>query len=134
KYTNKGVYLQKKAYHAFLRMAVSARKAGIKLIIVSGTRNFNNQKAIWDHKWQNSVSTTDLGKEKGILQFRSMPMTSRHHWGTDIDLNHLTNSYFEKGPGKKEFDWLKAHANNFGFYQPYTDKSEYGRTGYNMEK
>jgi hypothetical protein len=63
-----------------------------------------------------------------------MPMTSRHHWGTDMDLNKLNNSYFEKGPGKKEFDWLKAHANSFGFYQPYTDKSINGRTGYNMEK
>jgi LAS superfamily LD-carboxypeptidase LdcB len=134
KYTNKEVYLQKRTYHSFLRMADSARKAGIKLIIVSGTRNFNNQKAIWDRKWQNSDSTTDLGKARGILQFSSMPMTSRHHWGTDMDLNNLNNSYFEKGPGKKEYDWLKAHANDFGFYQPYTDKSKSGRTGYNMEK
>jgi LAS superfamily LD-carboxypeptidase LdcB len=134
KYSNKEVYLQKKTYHAFLSMADSARKAGIKLVIVSGTRNFNYQKAIWDRKWQNSDSTTDLGKARGILQFSSMPMTSRHHWGTDMDLNHLSNSYFEKGPGKKEYEWLKNNANDFGFYQPYTDKSKNGRTGYNMEK
>jgi LAS superfamily LD-carboxypeptidase LdcB len=133
KYTNKEVYLQKRTYHAFLRMADSARKAGIKLIIVSGTRNFNYQKAIWDRKWQNSDSTTDLGKAEGILLYSSMPMTSRHHWGTDIDLNHLSNSYFEKGAGKKEYEWLKTHANHFGFYQPYTSKKN-GRTGYDMEK
>jgi LAS superfamily LD-carboxypeptidase LdcB len=134
KYSNKEVYLQKKTYHAFLRMADSARAAGIKLVIVSGTRNFNYQKSIWDRKWKNSDSTTDLGKARGILQFSSMPMTSRHHWGTDMDLNKLNNSYFQKGPGKKEYEWLKSHANDFGFYQPYTDKSINGRTGYNMEK
>src|SRR5699024_1377365 len=50
------------------------------------------------------------------------------------DLNNLTNYYFESGQGKKEYEWLKAHANDFGYYQPYTDKSAYGRTGYNEEK
>ena len=30
-----------------------------------------------------------------------MPSTSRHHWGTDLDLNNLNNSYFTSGKGKK---------------------------------
>lgn len=62
-----------------------------------------------------------------------MPATSRHHWGTDIDLISLNNSYFDKGKGKKEYEWLKMNANNFGFYQVYTNKKN-GRTGYNLEK
>jgi hypothetical protein len=62
-----------------------------------------------------------------------MPSTSRHHWGTDIDLNSLSNSYFESGKGKKEYKWLVENANNYGFYQVYTEKSS-RRTGYNLER
>lgn len=131
---NKEVYLHRETYEAFQAMADSAQKDGISLIIVSGARNFEYQKAIWDRKWNESSASTDLEKAQGILEYSSMPMTSRHHWGTDIDLNNLNNSYFEEGQGKEEYDWLKAHANDFGFYQPYTEKSLNGRTGYNEEK
>ncbi|MDZ7718553.1 MAG: M15 family metallopeptidase [Balneolaceae bacterium] len=131
---NKEVYLHEETYEAFQAMADSAKKDGISLIIVSGTRNFGYQKAIWDRKWNNSSAGTDLEKAEEILEYSSMPMTSRHHWGTDIDLNNLNNSYFDEGQGKKEYEWLKSHANDFGFYQTYTDKSRNGRTGYNEEK
>jgi LAS superfamily LD-carboxypeptidase LdcB len=62
-----------------------------------------------------------------------MPGTSRHHWGTDIDLNSLENSYFEVGEGLKVYQWLLQHAHEFGFCQPYTSKAT-GRTGYEEEK
>jgi LAS superfamily LD-carboxypeptidase LdcB len=62
-----------------------------------------------------------------------MPSSSRHHWGTDIDLNSLNNSYFNSGKGLSEYEWLITHANHFGFYQVYTEKNK-NRTGYNLEK
>ena len=32
-----------------------------------------------------------------ILLYCSMPSTSRHHWGTDIDIHHYNgNSYFSE--------------------------------------
>lgn len=132
--SDKEIYLQKPTYDAFLEMAGSAQRDGIQLIIISGTRNFQYQKAIWDRKWQNSEAETDLARAKEILLYSSMPMTSRHHWGTDIDLNNLSNSWFGEGEGKKIYDWLKAYANDFGFYQPYTEKSLSNRTGYEEEK
>ena len=61
-----------------------------------------------------------------------MPGSSRHHWGTDIDLNDLNNPSFEAG-GKyqKVYEWLSAHAHEYGFCQPYTA----GRAhGYQEEK
>lgn len=131
---NKEVYLHKDTYDSFRAMSDSAKKDGISLIIVSGTRNFGSQKSIWDRKWNASTASSDLEKAMDILEYSSMPMTSRHHWGTDIDINNLNNSYFEEGQGKEEYDWLKEHANDFGFYQPYSDKSINGRTGYNEEK
>jgi hypothetical protein len=59
--------------------------------------------------------------------------TTRHHWGTDIDINSLENSYFKSGAGKKLYDWMLLHAAEYGFHQTYTDKSK-GRTGYEEEK
>lgn len=132
--SDKEIYLQKETYDAFKAMADSAKKEGAELIIVSGTRNFWYQKSIWDRKWQQSEAATDSGKAKDILLYSSMPMTSRHHWGTDLDLNQLNNSWFEEGEGKKVYDWLQTHAGGFGFYQPYTDKSLHNRTGYEEEK
>jgi len=132
--SDKEIYLQKPTYNAFLEMAAHAREDSVELIIISGTRNFWYQKAIWDRKWQNSEAATDLAKAKEILLYSSMPMTSRHHWGTDIDLNNLNNSWFREGEGKKIYDWLTEHANDYGFYQPYTDKSINSRTGYEEER
>ncbi len=128
------IYLQQETYKAFKKMFEAAQKDGISLTIISGTRNFAAQKSIWDRKWQNSEADSALAKAMEILEYSSMPMTSRHHWGTDIDINDLNNSYFESGQGQKEYEWLKANANEFGFYQPYTNKSLNGRMGYNEEK
>jgi len=132
-FSSKTLYIQKKTYDSFKQMQIAAKKEGVNLIIVSGTRNFNEQKAIWNRKWKRYNNLTPINRAKKILEYSSMPTTSRHHWGTDIDLNNLNNSYFETGTGKKIYDWLKENGNNYGFYQVYTDKTN-GRTGYNLER
>jgi LAS superfamily LD-carboxypeptidase LdcB len=132
-YASKTIYLKKETYAAFKKMYAAARKEGIKLTILSGTRNFDYQKGIWERKWNAYALLAPLERAKKILQFSSMPATSRHHWGTDMDLANLNNSYFENGVGKKMYDWLRKHGPTYGFYQVYTDKKT-GRTGYNMEK
>ena len=132
-HSSKEIYINKEVYRAFKKMYNSAKKDGINLIVVSGTRNFSEQKIIWENKWHKYEKLKPLERAKKILEYSSMPSTSRHHWGTDIDLINLNNSYFEKGKGKKEYEWLVKNANNFGFYQVYTNKKN-GRTGYNLEK
>lgn len=133
-YADPNTYLHKQTYEAFKKMYESAKNDGVTLAIISGTRNFSDQKRIWEGKWENIDASSDLDKALQILEYSSMPATSRHHWGTDIDINNLNNSYFESGQGKKEYVWLQENANEFGFYQPYTDKGLNGRTGYNEEK
>ena len=49
-----------------------------------------------------------------------MPGSSRHHWGTDVDLNSFDNSWFEAGPGLNIYNWLSKHAREYGFCQPYS--------------
>ena len=63
-----------------------------------------------------------------------MPGSSRHHWGTDIDLNAFENSWFESGEGLKLYNWLQANAANYGFCQVYTKKGNARPTGYEEEK
>ena len=62
--------------------------------------------------------------------------TSRHHWGTDIDINGF-DKYFDGTNEKanKEYEWLTKNATKFGFCQVYSEKKTGGRsTGYNEEK
>ena len=137
-----GGYLRKETYDAFVAMADAAKNEGIQLTIISATRNFESQKQIWENKWNGKVrvegkdlTTVKNPEERArmILRYSSMPGSSRHHWGTDMDFNSLENSYFEAGEGLKIYQWLTTHAPEYGFCQPYTSKAG-GRTGYEEEK
>lgn len=132
-HASKTIFLNKEVYDAFLKMYEKASRDGIELQIISGARNFEHQKAIWERKWLRLADLDPHSRTQKILEFSSMPSTSRHHWGTDIDLNNLENSYFESGQGKREYEWLVKNASEFGFYQVYTSKNS-GRTGYAEEK
>lgn len=135
-------YLRKETFEAFQKMATAAKKDGITLTIISATRNFDSQKKIWENKWNGKTKVegkdlttiADLNERaRLILLYSSMPGTSRHHWGTDMDLNSLDNNYFSSGEGLKIYQWLTQHGAEFGFCQPYTSKTN-GRTGYEEEK
>ncbi|WNJ18530.1 M15 family metallopeptidase [Pontibacter sp. G13] len=140
----RGTYLHQEAYEAFKKMHAAAKADGVTLTILSSTRNFWRQKSIWEAKWTGSrlVGGKNLAKTVAnpqdralvILKYSSMPGTSRHHWGTDIDINNFENSYFESGRGLKEYQWLVAHGPEFGFCQPYSAKGTARPFGYEMEK
>lgn len=132
-HSSKTLYIDKEVYSSFIKMFNHAKKEHINLKIISGTRNFYEQKSIWERKWKKYNDLKQINRALKILEYSSMPSTSRHHWGTDIDLNNLNNSYFEAGKGKKEYDWLVKNASIYGFHQVYTSKKD-GRKGYNMEK
>ncbi|SHH35781.1 M15 family metallopeptidase [Winogradskyella jejuensis] len=132
KLSSKILFIQTETYDAYLKMHAKAKADGINLIIISGTRNFEEQKRIWNRKWEKYKELEPIERAKKIMEYSSMPSTSRHHWGTDLDLNNLTNSYYDSGEGKAIYDWLSTNANDFGFYQVYTNKAK-GRTGYNLE-
>lgn len=135
-YTEKNnIYMRKEAYRAFKQMYHDAAKCGIKLKVLSATRNFDYQKGIWERKWNAKENAKFSGAQRcaHIMRYSSMPGTSRHHWGTDIDLCALDNAYFATGAGKKTYDWLCTFGPDYGFGQTYTDKKS-GRTGYEEEK
>lgn len=136
-----GLYLREEALSAFMQMYRAAKQEGVHLVIRSATRNFNYQKSIWERKWNGQKKLSDgtnarhikdpRARALRILEYSAMPGTSRHHWGTDIDLNAFNNHWFESGKGQKVYQWLTANAARFGFCQPYTaNRSD----GYKEEK
>jgi LAS superfamily LD-carboxypeptidase LdcB/flagellar hook-basal body complex protein FliE len=135
KYTDgRNHYLCKDAAQAFTLMADDAASSDINLKVLSSSRNFSDQRRIWENKWQREdFIEFDSGPQRcrAILEYSSMPGTSRHHWGTEVDIHSLNNSAFEKGEGLRIYEWLTQHAADYGFFQPYTA----GRSrGYEEEK
>lgn len=142
---NPNRYMHTEAYEAFKKMFAQASQDGIKLKIKSAARNFEYQKGIWERKWKGAtllegrIDASKVYKDPkeralAILKYSSMPGSSRHHWGTDIDINAFENSYFEVGEGKKVYDWLCANAPKYGYCQPYTKKGKERPNGYEEEK
>jgi hypothetical protein len=76
-----------------------------------------------------------------IIEYSTIPGTSRHHWGTDIDIIDsnikpegdvlLTEKFYGNGPYAKLKNWLDKNSKKFGFYLVYTDDDK--REGFNHE-
>lgn len=142
-----GMHLRKETITALEKLAKAARAAGFEFYVNSATRNFYSQKYIWEGKFngrrkvggQNLAKTVADKRERAliILKYSSMPGTSRHHWGTDMDIGYSRNSgamfnnaAFESGTGKKFYDWMTENGPKYGFCQPYKGKPSQRRQGY----
>lgn len=141
--SREGMFLRKEVLEAFTKMREAAAKDGVQMRVISAARSFQHQKGIWEGKWNGSrkVSGRSLNvaildpadRAREILRYSSMPGTSRHHWGTDFDINSLSPSHFNSGEGKRAHEWLRQHAHKFGFCQSYTAKDEQRPHGYEEE-
>jgi LAS superfamily LD-carboxypeptidase LdcB len=139
-----GINLRKEAHDAFIEMKKAAYQDGISIEIVSSFRNFDRQLAIFERKYLQY--TEDDGMEPlqaidKIIEYSTIPGTSRHHWGTDIDIidaskntegDVLVPSKFEEGGPFADLKvWMDEHAQEYGFYLVYTDESK--RRGFKYE-
>ena len=138
------IRLEVNTYKAFKKMEAAAKRDGIHLKIVSAYRGFERQKLIWNNKYEKFTNDFSLEPEKAIseiIRFSTLPGTSRHHWGTDIDIidgnfpdeeNVLVSEKFEKdGLFYKLKNWLDNNSENFGFYLTYTNDKN--RKGFEFE-
>ncbi len=135
--------LRPEAAIAFEEMKTAARKDGIKLQVVSSYRDYNHQNRIWERKYKRfrESGLSHLATINKIIEYSTIPGTSRHHWGTDIDIVDATpgvtsgllvpSKFHGDGPFCKFKQWMDVHANSFGFYLVYTDT--YHRKGFKYE-
>jgi len=138
-----GGSIHKQAFPAFIEMQNHASKDGVNIQIASGYRSFNRQRGIWNRKYDRYVKQglTPLQAIEKIIVYSTIPGTSRHHWGTDIDVidSNATpdgellneNNYHGSGPFCKLKEWMQQHSETYGFYLTYTEN--YYRTGFNYE-
>ena len=130
-----GYDLIKEAADAYIKMKVAAVKDGFELKVVSSYRSFDRQLAIWNRKFEiNSKEGMDpLENIKKITEYSTIPGTSRHHWGTEIDLISaqpkvdgdvlLANLFEGEGPYAALKSWMDANANSYGFFLAYPKDS-----------
>ncbi len=143
-----GHYLHPAAAQALELLQDKAHRAGFELALASSFRSYERQLAIFNGKASGERPVhDDLGQPvamgqldaadqlAAILRFSALPGTSRHHWGTDIDVFDaaaVRESYrvqlapVEVAPGGvfDEFHcWLDAQmaaGQSEGFFRPYT--------------
>ena len=142
-----GIKVHEAIVKPFNALRRRAAKEGIGLAVASGFRSYQRQKTIFDEKWlgiRNVVSDDDslLDRQEfedsvwldRILRFSAMPGTSRHHWGTDIDVFDkaalevgerpalLPSEYQSTGVFSRLGGWLQdliERDDAEGFFRPY---------------
>jgi LAS superfamily LD-carboxypeptidase LdcB len=141
------VRLHPQAHAAIARLREASAAAGIDLEVVSGFRDFERQRLIWNRKFRGERPVLDgagrpveVGKldegqlARTILIWSALPGASRHHWGTDFDVIdraalagrpgyrvELTVAEFtDAGPFVRLNEWLAANLGSHGFFRPYT--------------
>ena len=128
---------------AFEKMKIAALNAGHDIEIVSAYRSYNRQRDIWNRKYlSNEIKGfSPVENINKIIEYSTLPGTSRHHWGTDIDIIDgsvtkdgdvlLTEKFHGDGPYSELRVWLEENASKFGFLRPYSNNIE--RKGFNYE-
>jgi LAS superfamily LD-carboxypeptidase LdcB len=135
--------LREEAHLAFQKMKSEALRQGVHIQIVSSYRNFEHQKSIWERKYKRYRSQ-GFSEEKSIqkiTQYSTIPGTSRHHWGTDMDIIDANvpapkyvlreENFHRDGAYIHLKKWMDQHANAFGFYLVYT--GDRNRKGFKYE-
>ena len=138
------ILLEKETYSAFIKMKDAAEKDGIIIKLVSGFRDFYRQQMIWNNKYKkftNEFSLDGPTAIKEIIRFSTIPGTSRHHWGTEIDIIDknfenekgllISKKYEEGGIFNSLKKWMDKNSKRFGFYIVYNDDSN--RPGFEYE-
>ena len=129
---------------AFNDMQVAAAYEGFNLQAASSWRSFERQLAIWNGKWRgerplldadnqplDALQLDDMERLHAILRWSALPGTSRHHWGTDLDIYDpdclpvgtrlaLEPWEYEAGGWFADLgECLGDHMADFGFFLPY---------------
>ena len=116
---------------ALEEMTKAARNDGIEIKVVSAYRSYERQKDIWNSKFIRfeKQGFKNLAIVDQIIKYSTIPGTSRHHWGTDIDiidgsqLNKgdllVSKKFHGNGPYNNLRNWMEVNAKKFGFLKPY---------------
>lgn len=121
-----GAFVHAEVVGPFRALREDAAGEGFDLRIISGFRGFESQLSIWNRKATGKRAVLDsdarpldietLSEEElvfAILRWSALPGTSRHHWGTDVDV-------FDEAarPDGYEVDLIPDEVNPGGMFGP----------------
>lgn len=107
--------------NAWNKMNNVARAEGISLIMVSGYRGLEYQRALIEKKLQKGQAIEE------ILSLLAPPGYSEHHTGTAIDLTtEHCPPCVERFEKTDAFKWLEQNAGNFDFTLSYPRDNPFG--------
>jgi LAS superfamily LD-carboxypeptidase LdcB len=138
--------VHKLVVHDLRLLKAAGLEAGYDLQIVSSFRSFERQLAIWNAKARgerpllddqgrvlehSELSPTEL--MYSILRWSTVPGSSRHHWGTDIDVYDANTQKLDEvqlipsecegnGPAANFHSWLSdqiLRLKSHNFFRPY---------------
>ena len=145
------VHLCVETANALARLQARGRAAGFEISIASAHRSYQRQLLIFNHKAEglrtvcddegavlSRDALSDLDWLHAILRYSALPGTSRHHWGSDIDvfdraavspdyvLQLVPTEYQAGGQFFAMSTWLTdliARDDAEGFFRPYARDS-----------
>lgn len=138
-----GYILRQQTAIAFDQMKAAAALQGIDLKVVSSYRSYAHQNRIWERKYNRfrESGLSPAASISKIIEYSTMPGTSRHHWGTDLDIIDGTptvtgdvlvpSKFHGTGPFCMMKEWMDENAARFDFYLVYTDAAD--RKGFKYE-
>lgn len=122
-YAKENLLLTEETKNQFILMAEAAKKENLTLYAVSGYRDYDYQKNLYDKYYS-------IDKEKAN-EYSSKPGHSEHHTGLAIDISNKTTSY-EEFDKTEEFKWMQENAHKYGFILRYP-KDKTNETLYQYE-
>ena len=137
------IKLQPEVFRQFKKMQKEALKSGIKIQIVSGYRSYQRQLYIWNNKYNKFALEGFTPKEifQKIINYTTIPGTSRHHWGTEMDIIDakvkmplkllVETNYAKNGVYNPLKKWMDANSEKFGFFLVYDNSIN--RKGFKYE-
>ncbi|MBD44377.1 MAG: D-alanyl-D-alanine carboxypeptidase [Flavobacteriaceae bacterium] len=124
--------MNKEAKVAFEKMKTAALKDGINIEVVSAYRSFQKQKNIFENKYKKFTNEglAPVQSVEKIIEYSTIPGTSRHHWGTDIDIIDANypkpisvleeENFYGNGPYCQLKNWMDRYSESYGFFEVYT--------------
>ena len=103
-------------------MLAAADADGVNLLVISCFRTMQKQTNLYNaevNKWINQGYDEQSAKTKAAT-IVAVPGTSDHNLGLAVDLNSVEESF----ENTKQFTWLQAHAEEYGFVMRYPRDKE----------
>ncbi len=142
-------YFHKESYEDFLKFKDDGLNEEIDIFVTSSFRSFDDQLRIWNEKCEGKRPIYDRdGKQlnqqemtpsqivTSIINWSALPGTSRHHWGTELDvvdgnswpegyhIQLVPEEFTQGGPFAAFSVWLNRKIQedkSYSYYRPYQE-------------